>query len=119
MPGGFGAGTDTEFIADLQGFDLGQHFRHAGFRLQDHLEAVELKTALVLGGDVGELDDLVMLGKGAGGAGVNRRAAARAGGETDGAQFHAFAHHRLHGVQFFGIGGALVGGLAHDRQTHR
>ena len=60
-----------------------------------------------------------MLGEGARRAGVNRRTAARAGGKADGAELHAFAHHFFHRIQLFGIGRALIGGFAHDRQAHR
>ena len=96
---GLGAGTDAKFVADLQCFDLGQHLGHAGFRLENHLETVELEAAVVLSRDIGELDDFIMLGKSARCAGVNRRAAARAGGKTDGAKLHTFAHHRFHRLQ--------------------
>ena len=99
--------------------DLGQHLRHAGFRLQNHLKAVELETAVVFVGDVGELDDFLVLGERARGAGVDRRSAARAGGKSDGAELHALAHHFFHGVELFGCGFAAVGGFAHDRQPNR
>ncbi len=113
----FRAGTHAKLVADLQAVDLRQHLRHAGFRLEHHLKAVELKTAVVFGGDVGELDDFVMLGERARRAGVNRRSAARAGGKSDGAELHALAHHFFHGVEFFRVRFALIGGFAHDRQA--
>ena len=119
MPAAFAPGRTRNSLPICSAVNLRQHFGHAGFRLENHLKTVELKTAVVFGSNVGELDDLVMLGESARRAGVNRRAAARAGGKTDGAQLHAFAHHFFHRVQFFRIGGALIGGFAHDRQAHR
>ena len=78
--------------------DFRQHLRHAGFRLQHHLKAVKLKTAVVFVGDVGELDDFLVRGERARGAGMDRRSAARAGGKSDGAELHALAHHFFHGI---------------------
>ena len=45
--------TLAELVADLQGVNSCQHLWNAGFRLQHHLEAVELETAVVIGGHVG------------------------------------------------------------------
>ena len=62
-------------------------------RLQQHLKAVKLETAVVFVGDVGELDDFLVRGERARGAGMDRRSAARAGGKSDGAELHPLAHH--------------------------
>ena len=53
---GFRAGTHAELVADLQPVDFRQHLRHAGFRLENHLETVELEAAVVFGSDVGKLE---------------------------------------------------------------
>jgi len=87
--------------------------------VEHHLKTVELKTAVIIGGDVGQLDDFIVRGEGARCAGVNRRAAARTSGKADGAQLHALAHHLFHRGQFLAIRLALIGGFAHDRQPNR